>query len=123
MQQRSTTTRRIDSVRLLECFGQGNKECGEFAEIWFSTQNADGFSVREGMVLKRDNEAFACTGIDLTHCSRKSLIEPSAKKQTSSAQMATGRRSSMRFIRKLLSGTLAYIPTPPASTLEYQVQA
>ena len=52
-------TRRIDSVRLLECFGQGSKEvCGEFAEIWFNTQNADGISVREGMVLKRDNEAF-----------------------------------------------------------------
>ena len=52
-------TRRIDSVRLLECFGQGIKEvCGEFAEIWFNTQNADGVRVREGMVLKRDNDAF-----------------------------------------------------------------
>ena len=52
-------TRRIDSVRLLKCFGQGIKEvCGEFAEIWFTTQNADGVSVREGMVLKRDNDAF-----------------------------------------------------------------
>lgn len=53
------TTRRVDSVRLLECFGQGNKEvCGEFAEIWFNTQNASGVNVREGMVLKRDNDAF-----------------------------------------------------------------
>ena len=53
------STRRIDNVRLLECFGQGNKEvCGEFAEIWFNTQNADGVSVREGMVLKRDKDAF-----------------------------------------------------------------
>ena len=52
-------TRRIDSVRLLKCFGQGIKEvCGEFAEIWFNTQNADGVSVREGMVLKRDKDAF-----------------------------------------------------------------
>ncbi|MBL6814933.1 MAG: hypothetical protein ISQ65_06815 [Pseudomonadales bacterium] len=52
-------TRRIESVRLLECFGQGGKEvCGDFAEIWFNTQNADGVSVREGMVLKRDNDAF-----------------------------------------------------------------
>jgi hypothetical protein len=44
---------------LLECFGQGSKEvCGDFAEIWFNTQNANGISVREGMVLKRDNAAF-----------------------------------------------------------------
>ena len=52
-------TRRIDSVRLLECFGQASKEvCGDFAEIWFNTQNAEGVSMREGMVLKRDNDAF-----------------------------------------------------------------
>ena len=51
-------TRRIDSVRLLECFGRANKVCGDFAEIWFTTQNTEGASMREGMVLKRDNGAF-----------------------------------------------------------------
>ena len=53
------STRRIESVELLKCFGQGAKEvCGEFAEIWFNTQTADGLDVKEGMVLKRDNEQF-----------------------------------------------------------------
>ena len=53
------STRRIDSVELLKCFGQGAKEvCGEFAEIWFNTQTMDGLDVKEGMVLKRDNEQF-----------------------------------------------------------------
>ena len=53
------TTRRIESVEMLECFGQGGKEvCGEFAEIWFSTRTVDGVGVKEGMVLKRDNEQF-----------------------------------------------------------------
>ena len=43
----------------MECFGQGSKEvCGEFAEIWFNTQTMDGVSVKEGMVLKRDNDEF-----------------------------------------------------------------
>ena len=52
-------TRRIESVELLKCFGQGAKEvCGEFAEIWFNTQTTDGVGVKEGMVLKRDNEQF-----------------------------------------------------------------
>ena len=53
------STRRIDSVELLKCFGQGAKEvCGEFAEIWFNTQTMDGVGVKEGMVLKRDNDEF-----------------------------------------------------------------
>ena len=53
------STRRIESVELLKCFGQGAKEvCGEFAEIWFNTQTVDGVGVKEGMVLKRDNEQF-----------------------------------------------------------------
>ena len=83
-------TRRIDSVRLLECFGQGIKEvCGEFAEIWFSTQNADGFSVREGMVLKRDNEAFRMywyrSDTLFTQITERAEREEA---ETSSAQMA-----------------------------------
>jgi len=53
------STRRIERVELLKCFGQGAKEvCGEFAEIWFNTKTVDGVGVKEGMVLKRDNEQF-----------------------------------------------------------------
>ena len=53
------STRRIERVELLKCFGQGAKEvCGEFAEIWFNTKTVDGVGVEEGMVLKRDNEQF-----------------------------------------------------------------
>ena len=53
------STRQIDSVELMKCFGQGSKEvCGEFAEIWFNSQTMDGVSVKEGMVLKRDNDEF-----------------------------------------------------------------
>ena len=57
--QLDAATRQIESVNLLECFGQGGKEvCGEFAEIWFNTETQDGIAIREGMVLKRDNEAY-----------------------------------------------------------------
>ena len=53
------STRRIERVELLKCFGQGAKEvCGEFAEIWFNSKTVDGVGVKEGMVLKRDNEQF-----------------------------------------------------------------
>ena len=77
-------------MELLECFGQGIKEvCGEFAEIWFSTQNADGFSVREGMVLKRDNEAFRMywyrSDTLFTQITERAEREEA---ETSSAQMA-----------------------------------
>ena len=52
-------TREIDSVKLLECYGQGAKEvCGEFAEIWFQAQDAQGTRIKEGMVLKRDDGTF-----------------------------------------------------------------
>lgn len=52
-------TREIESVDLIKCFGQGAKEvCGEFVEIWFTSQTESGLSVREGMVLKRDNDDF-----------------------------------------------------------------
>ena len=52
-------SREIDSVEPLECFGQGSKEvCGEFVRIWFNTLTKDDVGVREGMVLKRDNEQF-----------------------------------------------------------------
>jgi len=52
-------SRSIASVKLRECFGQGNAEvCGEFAEIWFDSKTEAGVGIREGMVLKRDNEQF-----------------------------------------------------------------
>lgn len=52
-------TREIDSVALLECFGQGSKKvCGEFAEIRFQAQDSQGTQIREGMVLKRDDGVF-----------------------------------------------------------------
>lgn len=54
-----TDTREIDSVKLLECYGQGTKEvCGEFAEIRFRSQDSQGTEVQEGMVLKRDDGIF-----------------------------------------------------------------
>ena len=52
-------TREVDSIDLLECFGQGAKEvCGEFAEIWFRSKNAQGTEIKEGMVLKQDDGVF-----------------------------------------------------------------
>jgi hypothetical protein len=52
-------TREIESVKLRECYGQGAKEvCGEFAEIWFRAQDAQGTEIQEGMVLKRDDGTF-----------------------------------------------------------------
>lgn len=52
-------SRTIASVKLRDCFGQGSAEvCGEFAEIWFDSKTEDGVGIREGMVLKRDNEQF-----------------------------------------------------------------
>jgi hypothetical protein len=53
------STRRVDSVRLQECFGTGAKEvCGDFAELWFTTQDPSGAAIKEGMVLKRDDDRF-----------------------------------------------------------------
>ena len=81
------STRQIDSVELMKCFGQGSKEvCGEFAEIWFNSQTMDGVSVKEGMVLKRDNDEFRLYWYRSDTLFTELLIELATQAQ--SAQMA-----------------------------------
>ena len=52
-------SRKRERIRALECFGDGaQRACGEFVEIWYTSQDRSGRQIKEGAVVKRDDGKF-----------------------------------------------------------------
>jgi len=53
------TSRRVDRINPLECFGYGpQKVCGDFVEVWYRSKDLSGRDIKEGVVVKRDDGVF-----------------------------------------------------------------
>ena len=108
-------TREIESVKLRECYGQGAKEvCGEFAEIWFRAQDAQGTEIQEGMVLKRDDGTFQMywyrSDTLFTELTRRSEIQDADSTQ---AQLALQQQRLKAVYTQLVERDPAIYSFPP----------